>query len=953
MDRWTIVDDEPCSSGPSHWFVQNGALNQTSNIYKNEFEHIYYMGTQISAGNVEWTDYYFTARISSSDNDGIGMLFRYQDKDNYYRFITVEDESNYGPFKRLQKIANGYVTTLSESTTNIKIPGTFIGKIHVVGDSIYVYEDNALLFAVQDASFQTGKIGLMCYANPNAIFDDIYISEQDTVFEENPESEILVANQKLTIRALTLNIWVNGKICTPAQVADLILSLDLDFAGLQECQADFGNQVAALTDMHMAAGYDCYLFSKTPYTKITELPVIGINAWTNIDGQTVSAYNFHIRWDEEGDRAARTIVDEIMPNDPVPLQIAFGDFNDEHYSTQITILEEHFRYCLADLGWAPSQRVTWPAFGFYGGEGSQTIDLFFCNKASKGRAIEGEILNLSPLLSDHKPVWTTIEFPADKNEIGPQITQVIPCFNAEMIEVWFNQDLDVASAGDINNYQISPLDVGPSIDVVEAIRLKDPRRVRLRTSAHEYGHRYQINASGVTDEFGAASPISVPIKYTTLENLIMNEGAEAGADNWEMSGGFTAVADRENQYPYQGGYFFTGGNLQEFSSATQTIDLSPRADDIDNAMLAAVWNCYFSTGHELLGEIQASRCEPYDEGEMIIDFLDANANILMQASSKRWDTLFWHPYGETTFIPKGTTKARVQLNSYRKIANGQSNDAAFDDVFFALKSLDSPQSLGKNLLANPSAETGDLSGWTISGSLRARAHEDNKARPVSGYYLFSNLGASSAEASQEFDFIDKIDQINDGELAIRWGGYMRDFRGDSDSEIRIEFADQDNKLLNSVSTAEQRVAEWWLYDTETQVPSGTRYIKYIFSLDAVDEEGVYFDFLHLMPIDKLTSSISNFKTVQQFELRQNFPNPFNANTIIEYNCLTPGNIQLVIFNSLGQKIVTLRDEYHKSGHYKLRWDGKDQSGKSVASGVYFYKLKTNQSTEIKKMMLFE
>ena len=102
------------------------------------------------------------------------------------------------------------------------------------------------------------------------------------------KDQVLTNNQALSVKVLTLNIWVNGKICTPQQVADLILSLDVDFVGLQECNSTFGNQVASLTNMYLASYDDCYLFSRTPYTKINQMFVKGINAWTNLNGQTVS-----------------------------------------------------------------------------------------------------------------------------------------------------------------------------------------------------------------------------------------------------------------------------------------------------------------------------------------------------------------------------------------------------------------------------------------------------------------------------------------------------------------------------------------------------------------------------------------------------------------------------------------------------------------------------------------
>jgi hypothetical protein len=950
---WSIFDDAPFSSGPSQWLVLNGELLQTSNIFTNENEYNVFTGTHIIAGNKDWSDYYFAARLRTSDDDGIGMVFRYQNPKNYYRFLTVEDPGNRGPFKRLEKQVDGQFTLLAESTSDMKVPGNFVGKVLVVDDSIYVYEDNELLFAIRDNAFSAGKVGFMCYANTEAIFDDVYVGEQDSVYEkkgEMPDPEVLTKNEKLQVRALTFNIWVGGRICTPQQVTDLIESLDLDFAGLQECNYDFGTQVAELTGMHLVAGADCFLLSRTPYIKVKNLPVQGINAWTNINGQTVSVYNFHIGWDESGDRAARRMVDELWTTDPVPLQIAFGDFNDEHYSTQITILEEHMRYCLADLGWAPSQRVTWPAFGFYGGEGAQTIDLMFCNKESKGRAIAGEIINTSPMLSDHKPVWAMIEYPADKETIGPKLTGVIPYFGEDMIELWFDQDVDAQSAGLTGNYQISSLDDGAAVSVAEASLSKDPRRVRLTTSAHDEGKKYQITISGLMDEFGIANSSSSALDYTVRKNLLENVSAEDGITSWQVMGGFTTESERENQTPYTGNYFFTGANMEDLSSGMQVIDLSPWADDIDAGIMAAEWNCFFATGYEILGDIKASRCEPYDEGEMFIEFLDEAETVLIQASSKRWDTLYWHPYGETTLIPAGTRKAKVYLHSYRKTANGVSNDAAFENAFFSLKKLEQPHNYGKNLLENASAEMGDLTGWANSGSLWAREHENNKARPVSGYYLFSNSGASSGDASQTIDISDYARQIDSGNLGVRWGGYMRDYIGDSSCEIQIAFYDGDKEIMSFEITGSHKVAEWTLYDTETIVPVGTRSIRFVLRFNALDLEGAYFDFLHLIPFENKTTPVAHSKIIDGFQLYQNYPNPFNAGTTIAYQISDPEVVSLIIYNTLGQKIAVLVDEFQQPGSFKISWDGRDSFARIVPSGIYIMELRTPQFCLNKKLM---
>ncbi len=175
---------------------------------------------------------------------------------------------------------------------------------------------------------------------------------------------------------------------------------------------------------------------------------------------------------------------------------------------------------------------------------------------------------------------------------------------------------------------------------------------------------------------------------------------------------------------------------------------------------------------------------------MLIDFVDESGNILLQSSSKRWDTLFWHPYGETSFLPPGTRNAIVHLNSYRKTANGYSNDAAFEHAFFALKTLEEPHPFGKNLLMNPSAETGDLEGWNVSGYMQALANEVEKTRSISGNYIFANNNVGSGSASQSIDLTEYQDDIDASRFSVKWGGYMRDFRGDQPAEIKIELLDR-------------------------------------------------------------------------------------------------------------------------------------------------------------------
>ncbi len=92
---------------------------------------------------------------------------------------------------------------------------------------------------------------------------------------------------------------------------------------------------------------------------------------------------------------------------------------------------------------------------------------------------------------------------------------------------------------------------------------------------------------------------------------------------------------------------------------------------------------------------------------------------------------------------------------------------------------------------------------------------------------------------------------------------------------------------------------------------------------------------------------------QKFALYQNYPNPFNSFTTISFDLPRDFDVKLVIYNILGQKVKTLVDGRQLAGSQKVIWDGKDNSGREVASGIYFYRIQAGSFVKTAKMTLLK
>jgi len=111
-------------------------------------------------------------------------------------------------------------------------------------------------------------------------------------------------------------------------------------------------------------------------------------------------------------------------------------------------------------------------------------------------------------------------------------------------------------------------------------------------------------------------------------------------------------------------------------------------------------------------------------------------------------------------------------------------------------------------------------------------------------------------------------------------------------------------------------------------------------------KGYYETFETSPQTDSLASLVVSSPTINQ-----NYPNPFNPVTQIRFNLPKTSKVEITVYNILGQKVNTLVNDEFEAGTHTIYWDGKNDKGEEVASGIYFYRLKAGEFLDSKKMLI--
>ncbi len=231
---------------------------------------------------------------------------------------------------------------------------------------------------------------------------------------------------------------------------------------------------------------------------------------------------------------------------------------------------------------------------------------------------------------------------------------------------------------------------------------------------------------------------------------------------------------------------------------------------------------------------------------------------------------------------------------------------------------------------------------TLCHSGNPQAHQ--KSSPVR-YFIYGTdklLSASSFYRPEKIVLVYPQDgsTISNSKPTFKWNptpntSKYKIFIYDSDGQDVITELTTVSEFVPNVTLGENRY-NWNIFDYNT------------YGLVRASSEMRYFTISGVVSVDTTRLSEYGPKT---FALLQNYPNPFNPTTNLTYQVPEKSHVVISIFNTGGQKIITLVEQEHGQGLYTTSWDGSDSNGEMVSSGVYFYMMKAANFTATQKLLL--
>jgi hypothetical protein len=165
----------PGNDDPSDWQIESGRLYQRGNFYSQTLAPAL-EGAYIRTWDTSWTDVEMSVEVNSPDNDAYGVMFRYQDDQNYYRFSMDQERA----YRRLVRKKDGIFTTMYEDSKSYTADTTYNIKISAIGPDITIWINNVYWTTQTDPDpLLLGGIGLYVYGSLDTWFDNVFVLAED------------------------------------------------------------------------------------------------------------------------------------------------------------------------------------------------------------------------------------------------------------------------------------------------------------------------------------------------------------------------------------------------------------------------------------------------------------------------------------------------------------------------------------------------------------------------------------------------------------------------------------------------------------------------------------------------------------------------------------------------------------------------------------------------------
>ena len=124
---------------------------------------------------------------------------------------------------------------------------------------------------------------------------------------------------------------------------------------------------------------------------------------------------------------------------------------------------------------------------------------------------------------------------------------------------------------------------------------------------------------------------------------------------------------------------------------------------------------------------------------------------------------------------------------------------------------------------------------------------------------------------------------------------------------------------------------------------------YIIERRADDEKGI----VHVWKVNAGSTGVERKSQNLDFKLFQNYPNPFNSSTTLSFQIVRPSQVKIIVSDLIGRKVKVLVNKNMQQGFHTVNWDGKDQNGFDIGSGMYFFHFEAGKFITVSKGLLLK